>query len=208
MQIVQTLTILNLSRISLKLLGNTVAQSAANAANGILRNTTIAVPLKYLSNFWRSLKIRLLNCKVELKLGWTKYCVFSVAGTDNVNGNDYDNIILTIKDTKLYVSVLTLSARCNQKLSKLLSKGFERSVYWNEYKTKSGNKNTTNEFRYFIESNFVGVNRLFVLVYTNHGDNAKEFNARKYYLPKGIIKNYNVIIKRKNLYDQPIDSDI
>ena len=38
--------------------------------------------------------------------------------------------------------------------------------------------------RYFLESGFVGVNRLFVLVYTNHGNHAKIFNARKYYLPK------------------------
>ena len=50
----------------------------------------------------------------------------------------------------------------NQKLSKLLGKGFNRSVYWNEYKTKSENKKTTNEYRYFLESKFVGVNRLFV----------------------------------------------
>ena len=69
---------------------------------------------------------------------------------------------MTIKDTRVYVPVVTLSARDNQKLSKLLSKGFERSVYWNEYKTKSENKNTTNEYRYFLESNFVGVNGLFV----------------------------------------------
>ena len=112
---------------------------------------------------------------MELKLRWTKYCVFSVAGTDNVNGNDYDNIILTIKDTKLYVSVLTLSARCNQKLSKLLSKGFERSVYWNKHKTKSDNM--TNEFRYFLESNFVGVNKLFVLVYSNENAASKRFKV-------------------------------
>ena len=50
-----------------KLLANTVAQ-ADNAANGILKNATIAVPLKYLSNFWRSLEVSLINCKVELKL--------------------------------------------------------------------------------------------------------------------------------------------
>ena len=56
------------------------------------------------------------------------------------------------------------------------------------------NKNTTNEYRYFLESNFVGVNTLFVLVYTNQNVNAKRSNARKYYLPKGIIKNYNVTI--------------
>ena len=52
-----------------KLLGNTVAQ-ADNTANGILKNATIAVPLKYISNFWRSLKMPLINCKVELKLKW------------------------------------------------------------------------------------------------------------------------------------------
>ena len=60
-------------------------------------------------------------------------------------------------------------------------------------KTRSDNKNTTNEVRYFLESNFVGVNRFFVLVYSNHGNNAKRFNVQNYYLPKGFIKNYNVI---------------
>ena len=72
-----------------------------------------------------------------------------------------------LSKTKLYVLVLTLSARGNQNLSELLGKGFERSVYWNECKTKSENKNSANQLKYFLESNFVGVNRLFVLVYTN-----------------------------------------
>ena len=69
-------------------------------------------------------------------------------------------------------------------------------------------KNTTTEYRYFPESNFVGVNRLFVLVYANEDGNGKRFNAQKYYSPKGIFVNYNVIINRKNFYDQAIDSDI
>ena len=57
----------------------------------------------------------LINCKDGLELKWTKYCVFPAAGADNVNGNDdYDNIIFTIKDKKLYVPVVTLSARVNQ----------------------------------------------------------------------------------------------
>ena len=82
-----------------------------------------------------------INCKVELKLRWTKHCVLSKADTDNANGNNEDNnFIFTIKDSKLCVSVVTLSARDNKKLSKRLSKGFERSVYWNEYKTKSDSK--------------------------------------------------------------------
>ena len=107
----------------------------------------------------------LINCKVELKLKWSKHCVLSVDGADNLNGkNDDDNIIFTIKDTKLYVPVVPLSTRDNQKPSKLFSKGSEVSVYSNEYKTKSDNKITINAFRFFLESDFVRVNRLFVLV--------------------------------------------
>ena len=64
----------------------------------------------------------LIHCKVELKLKCTKYCVLSAAGNDNTNAN-LNNIVFTIKDTKLFVSVKTLSASDNQKLSKLLSKG-------------------------------------------------------------------------------------
>ena len=75
-------------------------------------------------------------------------------------------------------------------------------------KQKVKTKNTTNEYRYFRESNFVGVTRLFVLVYWNEDADSKRFKDKRYYLPKGIIKNYNVIINGKKFYDQPIDSDI
>ena len=90
-----------------KWLENTVA----DGANAISRNETIAVPLNYLSNFWRSLEMPIINCKVELKLKWTKYCILSAAGAD-VNGRD-SNITFTIKDTKLYNPVVTLSAKNN-----------------------------------------------------------------------------------------------
>ena len=72
-------------------------------------------------------------CKVELKPKWTKDCVLAAADVDNANANNDDNIIFTIKDTKLYVPAVTLSSKDNQKLSKLPSKGFVRSIYWNEY---------------------------------------------------------------------------
>ena len=109
-----------------KLLENT----EINGANRILKNAIIAVLLKYLSNFWKTLEMPLINCKVELKLKWTKYCVLSAVGNDNNDANS-NNIIFIIKDTKLYVPVVTLSAKSNQKLTKLLSKGFERSLYSN-----------------------------------------------------------------------------
>ena len=94
------------------------AQPTPNAANGILKNATTAVPLKCLTNFWRSLEMPLIHWKLEWKLRWTKHCVLPVAGTDNTNSNndDNNNTIFTIKDTKLYVPVVTLSVRHNQKL--------------------------------------------------------------------------------------------
>ena len=92
--------------------------------------------------------------------------VLALNGTESSDA-DPNDIIFTIKDTKLFVPVVTLSSKDNQKLSKLLSKWFERSVYWKEYKTKSEMKNTTNEHRYFLKSHFVGVNPLVPLVYLN-----------------------------------------
>ena len=108
----------------------------------------------------------LVNRRAELKLRWTRYCILSASGNKNNINEDanVNNIIFTIKDTKIYVPAVTLSARDNQKLSKRLSKGFEGSVFWNEYKMKSDNKNTTNELINFLESNFVGVNRLFEFI--------------------------------------------
>ena len=51
-----------------KLLGNTVVQPNPNQVNGNLENATIVVPFENQSNFWRSLKMPFINCKVELKL--------------------------------------------------------------------------------------------------------------------------------------------
>ena len=65
----------------------------------------------------------------------TKHCVLTVTCVESSDANSI-NIIFTIKDTNLYFPVVTLSGKDNQKLSELLSKGSERSVYWNEYKTK------------------------------------------------------------------------
>ena len=55
--------------------------------NGTIKAVKIAVPLKYLSNFWRSLEMPLINCKVELSLKWTENCVLTTAATDD-NANN------------------------------------------------------------------------------------------------------------------------
>ena len=117
--------------------------------------------------------------------------------TTAVDNDANSNITFTIKDTNLYVPVVILPAKGNQKLTKPFSKLSERSVYWNEYKTKSENENTTNEYRYFLISNFVRVNALFVLIYLNRDKDVKQLKTQRY-LPKYIKKNYNVTINGKN----------
>ena len=159
------------------------------------------MPLKYLRNFWRSVEMPLVNCKVELKDKWAKYSFLSAAGNGNTNANP-NNIISLSKTLNS-----TLSVKDNQKLSKLLSKRFEKTVYQTEFKTKSENKNTTNEYRYFLESNFFGANRLFVLVYSNQDNRSEKIKAKRLFT-KEIIDNYYFIINGKNFYDQAIDSDI
>ena len=87
----------------------------------------------------------MINCKVELKIKLKIFCVLAAAGVKNVNANS-NNVTCTIKNTKLYVPVVTLSAKNNQKLSNFVSNEFERSAFWDIYKAKSENKNTTNEY--------------------------------------------------------------
>ena len=156
----------------------------------------IAEPLKYLSNFWRSLQILLINCKVEFPLTWNENCILtSFAG----------NSTFTITDAKLYVPVVTLSIEDNARLTKLLSEGFERSVYWNKYKVipnKTYNQN--NYMRELLDASFQGAKRLFVLANDNNaGDDLVTANShRRYFLPRIKIENYNIEIDRKNFYDQ------
>ena len=77
----------------------------------------------------------LIKCKVKLKFRWTNYYVLASTGTENADANS-NNIIFTIKNTKLYVTVITLSTKDNEKLSKLRVKGFQRSVYGMNMKQK------------------------------------------------------------------------
>ena len=95
-----------------------------------LKNTKIVVPLKYLSNFFRSLKMPLINSKIHLELNWNNNCVMygadTYAGGDNVNNR---KTTFQITSTKLYVPIVTLSIKYNDNLAKRLKEGFKRSVY-------------------------------------------------------------------------------
>ena len=90
----------------------------------------IVVPLKYLSNFFRSLEMPLINCKIYLELNWNNNCVMYGADA-NGNGNNRETTF-KITSTKLYVPIATLSTKDNVNLTKQLNEGFKTSVYWNE----------------------------------------------------------------------------
>ena len=118
--------------------------------------------------------------------------------------------VFIINDTKLYVSVVTLSKEDNKDFIEQQNKGFQRSFYWNEYKTKEINEDAdANVFKYInFDLSFQGVKRLFVMAY-NRVDGQPTINGqRKYYLPRFSLNKYNVIIDGRNFYDNPIESDI
>ena len=73
------------------------------------------VTLKYLSNFWRTLEISLVNCEININLTWSANRVFS-------------EIKKAIRDTKLYVSDVTLPTQDNAELLQQLKSGFKRSI--------------------------------------------------------------------------------
>ena len=114
-----------------------------------------------------------------------------------------------ITNTKLYVPIVTLSTKDNEKLAKQLNVGFKRSVCWNEYKTKIESKNLNNEnlTRFPLDASFQGVKRLFVLAFhnTNNDDKQVENDShRKCFLPRVNITDYN----GRNFCDQPINDQI
>ena len=157
--------LLQLISSSFKYKSNFSGQSVAVGNNRVFKSVKIAVPLKYLSNFWRSLEMPLINCKIHLELNWTKNYVMS-----NIDGETTSKIA----NTKLYVPIVTLSTKDNVNLTKQLTEGIKRPVYWNEYKTKieSRNLNDQNPTRLYLDASFQGVKRLFVLAFhnTNNGD--------------------------------------
>ena len=121
------------------------------------------MPLKYVSSFFRSLEIPLVNCKIDLELAWHKNCLISSA--DAAAGQV---VSFMITNTKLYVLVVTLSTKDNNNLTKQLNDGFKRSIYWNRYVSKSFTEQAVDKTgitRFALDAAFQGVNRLFVLAF-------------------------------------------
>ena len=108
----------------------------------LVKKAEIVIPLKYLSNFWRSLDIPLINCEVELILTWSKNCVLADMTVAN---NPPTGLEFQIKDTKLYVPVVTLSKQNDIKLLEKLKSGFKRTINWNKYRSQMTIQNNNND---------------------------------------------------------------
>ena len=155
-------------------------------------NVEIMVALKYLSNFWRTLEMPLINCEINLILTWSTNSV--IVSTNVAN----QNTIFEVTDTKLHVPVVTLSTHDNSKLLQQLMSGFKRVINWNKCLSKpellAQNLN-------LVEPSFQGVNRRSVSAFENH---IQRTSATGYYLPNVEIKNYNVMINGENFFDQSV----
>ena len=131
--------------------------------NGTKNKVKIAVSLKYLSNFWRSLEMPLIICKVELSLKGYNKCLLTTA----------DTATFKINDAKVYVPIFTLSIEDNSKLTKLLNERFKRPIHWNKYEVtpnkivEIADANSQYCIRELVDSGWQGVKRLFVLGYDN-----------------------------------------
>ena len=154
------------------------------------------VPLKYLSNFWRTLEMSLINCEINLILTWSDKCVLS---------NDTKATTFATTDTKLYVPVVTLSTQDNANLLEQLKSGFKSTINWNKYESKVPVQAPNPYLDFLINPSFQGVNRLFVLSLEN---NEARTVDTKYYLPIVEIKDYNAMINGRNFFDQPVRNNL
>ena len=176
-------------------------ETAADNNNGNIAGRVyveIMVPLRYLSNFWKTLEMTLINCEVELILPWSTCCVIIYTNVANQVPT------FTLTETNLYVPVVTFSTQGNAKLLPQLKSGFKRTISWDKYQAKPELLAQNVNLNHLIEPSFQGVNRLFVLAFEN---DEQRISNKRYYISNVEIKDYNVIIDGKNFFDQPIKND-
>ena len=156
------------------------------------------VPLKYLSNFWRTLEMPLINCEVNLILTWSSTCVLAAVGDANQAATICNNLYKTL------CSSSNLITQENTKFLQQLKSGFKKVINWNKYLSKPELLAQNPNLNHLVEPSFQGVNRLFVLAFEN--DNHRS-STRRYNLPTVEIKDYNIMINGENFFDQPIKNN-
>ena len=138
------------------------------------------VPLKYLSNLWRTLGMPLIDCEINLILTWSANCV--IVSINNAN----QNATFAITNTRVYVPVVTLSTQENARLLQQLKSRFKRVINWNKYLSKPELLAQNPNLNHLVEPSFQGVNRIFVLAFEN---DTQRTRAKDYYLANVEIKD-------------------
>ena len=198
-----------------KIIGNTYnveADAAGYDANKNGRQTIeLAIPLKYVGNFWRALNMPLISCEVSLELKWNKNCIITSLERRAIDENNPPNrdgaptgATLAINDCTLYIPVVTLSKDDEIKLLTNLKSGFTREKEWNKYRSQTSTEAIIYNLNILIDPSFTNVNRLFVLAYEIADD---RHSYSQFYLPKVMVKNFNVIIDNLAFFDLPIKTE-
>ena len=145
---------------------------------------------------------------MSLELKWNKNCVItSIQRELNLDGGNTEastGATLTITDCKLYIPVVTLSKDDEIELLTNLKSGFKREITWNKYRSQMTTEAVNNNLNILIDPTFTNVNRLFVLAYQTADDRQSFY---QFYLPRVMIKDYNVIIDKLAFFDLPIKKE-
>ena len=194
-----------------KIIGNTynILNTAANyvAAKEGTQEKELAIPLKYLGNFWRALNMPLISWYlISLELKWGKNYVITsleerLIETTANRDDGPTGATLNITDCKLYIPVLTLSKDDEIKLLTNLKSGFKREVIWNKYRSQMSTEAINNNLNILIDPTFTNVNRLFVLAYQTADD---RHSYSQFYLPRVMVKDFNVITDKLAFFDLPM----
>ena len=195
-----------------KITGNTYNVDAGAQGYDVNKNgmqeVELAIPLKYLSNFWRVLNIPLISCEASLELKWDKNCVKTSLEQRDIGGGNRDHAqtgaTLATTCCKLYVPAVTLSKDDEIKLLTNLKSGFKRKIIWNKYRSQMTTEASNCNLNILIDPAFTNVNRLFVLAYQNADDRQ---SYSQFYLPNVMVKDYNVIIDKLAFFDLPIKTE-
>ena len=192
-----------------KITGNTYNVDAGAQGYDVNKNGTqeveLAIPLKYLGNFWRALNIPLISCEVSLELKWDKNCIITSLEQRDIGGGNRDNALtgatLAINHCKLYVPAVTLSKDDKIKLLTNLKSGFQGEIIWNKCRSQMTTEAINNNLNILIDPIFTNANRLFVLAYQT-ADDRQSFS--QFYLPNVMVKDHNVIIDKLAFFDLTI----
>ena len=149
-----------------KIIGNTYNVNAGADGYDVNKNGTqeveLAIPLKYLGNFWRALNIPLISCEVSLELKWDKNSIITSLEQRGIGGGNRDNAptgaTLARNDCKLYVPAVTLSKDDEIKLLTNLKSGFKKEIISNKYRSQMTTEAINNNLNILIDLTFTNVN--------------------------------------------------